>query len=353
MTDLEFFLNNADPISRSDLKAAGINIDNIETCRRFRKLAENNSLTVDKSIHRDNPRSQHLFNYIKYCGYDLDAYVRDYLRHIQPYMIKRFPSQEKREAHLCILDENYRVSLYIKANMEKDNQPVISFHENTKDGFAKDNRAIIAHDKYVPVIADTILSNHEGSNRYVIKCLIQRGTLALPINVTGYLAEGDIFIVERQAIEQEFIDHCNDYIRGLYTSNLHVAEDMELFSVMQQIAFTSHGNSTFSNISKLIDNMDIQPVKENRSAASCVLITYINHLILTKTDQEELIKLLEDKKLVKPSKLYEPAIDSCIDAIANLPGPSAPVIPEITVKEKDGSKIPDDLKHLSCLQDSE
>ena len=78
--------------------------------------------------------------------------------------------------------------------------------------------------------------------------------------------------------------------------------------------------------------MDIQNTKENKAAAGCVLLTYINHLTLTKTDQAELIKLLEDKKQITPSKNYAPAIDACIDAIQGLPGPSAPNIPVVSEK---------------------
>ena len=86
----------------------------------------------------------------------------------------------------------------------------------------------------------------------------------------------------------------------MYTSSVDLAalDQVEIFSVLQQISFTSYGNTIFSNLTLLIDNMEIQRGIPSIKAADFALTTYINHLYLTREQANELVALLEEKYVV-------------------------------------------------------
>lgn len=106
----------------------------------------------------------------------------------------------------------------------------------------------------------------------------------------------DVFIVEKNAINLQFLSYCNDYIRDLYTSDLELDFDkIQVFSMLQQISFTSYGNDTFSSISILIDSLTIQPDYISKTTADFALITFVQNLKLTDEQQTELKNLLVQK----------------------------------------------------------
>ena len=139
--------------------------------------------------------------------------IKGYLANIQPYMISRFPSQEKSDTILCVLDNAYRISLYIKLNKQKGNELIVSFRENNKRGIAKENNTIINYSavqrEIVPVIGEPTGARIEGSPMEEIKVFVQRGMLLLPIRVMAEACEGNIYLVERGSIETPIIEECN------------------------------------------------------------------------------------------------------------------------------------------------
>lgn len=282
----------------------GISMEMVGVCREIRKLAKLDRIQLDETTHRSG-LNKHLYSYIEYCGIDAKSYIKDYLANLQPYMLQRFSSQEPSSNFICVLDHMYRISLYIKIDKSFGKEVIVSFHENNKRGIAKENNMIRNKPDYlVPVFADEICARIEGAVKDEIKVLMQRGMLLLPIRVMGQKCENGVYIVNEQELETPIIEQCNQYLRDMYTSDLDLEalDQVELFSVLHQISFTSYGNTVFSNISLLIDNLALQKSVIGKKAADFALVTYVDHLIFDDDQAKELMELLDEKYKVKSQR---------------------------------------------------
>lgn len=277
------------------LREKGIDTSNISICEKIRKLAKLDRIRLDESEHRSG-LNKHLFDYLDYCGVNKLEFIKGYLSKLQPYMIERKKDQEKSKELICVIDNLYRVSVYIKLSNKQFEEMIVSFHEDNIRGVARTN-SVIKNDKrdIVPIFADTILGRVESSDKYVVKAIFQRGLKTLPLELPAVKC-GNIFLVSKKAIDLSFIDYCNGYIRDLYTSNLQLDfESIEIFSMLQQISFTSYGNDTFSSTSLLIDSLCVQSDYNSKSTADFALVTFVQNLALTEEQQKELIELLYEK----------------------------------------------------------
>ena len=279
----------------------GIDTSMINVCSRIRRIAKLERVKLDEEEHRSK-LNRHLFEYIEYCGLDKLEFIKQYLSNLQPYMIERRKDQESVETFVCVIDNLYRISVYIKIDTKQFEEIIVSFQENNKRGIAKTNSLIkIDNKKYVPIFADSILSYSED-NKYIVKAFFQRGLKVLPLELPALKCK-DVFIVQQSAINLQFVSYCNDYIRELYTSDLDLDFDkIEVFSVLQQISFTSYGRDTFSSISILIDSLCIQNDYVSKAVADLALVTFVQNLKLTTEQQEELKALLFDKYKVSDIK---------------------------------------------------
>ena len=282
-------------ITYEQAQQRGIDMSMIAVCRKLRNLAMLDRVTLDDSEHRSG-LNKHLFDYIEYCGMEVLDFIKGYLSRLQPYMLERRKDQEPDRRFICVVDNLYRISVYIKVINTQFEEVIVSFHEDNKRGIAKTNDLIrMENTKYVPVFADSILSKITDRNQYVVKTILQRGLKALPLELSAVKCQ-DVFLVEKRAIDQQFVSYCNDYIRELYTSDLNLDFDrIEVFSVLQQISFTSYGNDTFSSISLLIDSLCVQHDMVSKSVADFALVTFSQNLRLTNEQREELVALLEQK----------------------------------------------------------
>lgn len=298
------------------LESKGIDTSMIKVCRKLRALARLDRITLDTSTHRSG-LNQHLFEYIEYCGLDTLTFVKTYLSNLQPYMIQRRKDQESLKSYLCVIDNLYKVSVYIKADTKQFEEIIISFHEDNKRGVAKSNKIqLYSRNQYVPIFADSVLSKVADENRYVVKVMAQRGLLELPLEVVGFKCQ-DIFIVNRTSIDALFLSYCNDYIKELYTSDLNLDFDrIEVFSVLQQLSFTSYGKDTFSSISILIDSLCAQSDYISRQAADFALVTFVQSLKLTSEQQEDLKRLLDTKYMVSDIKRIDIILQRIKDNLA-------------------------------------
>lgn len=310
-------------VTAAEAERNGVSLEMAAVCKQIRNLAKLDRIMLDESEHRSG-LNKHLFSYIEYCGLNARDYIRDYLSNLQPFMIERFRSQEPSDSYLCVLDHMYRVSVYIKLDKTFGNEVIVSFHENHKRGVAKENNLLRnKQERIVPVFAEERIAQIEGSPREEIRVLIQRGMLTLPIRIMGQRCEKGIFLVNEQDIETPIIDQCNQYLRDLYASNLDLEalDKVELFSVLHQISFTSYGNSVFSNISLLIDNMAVQKGVIGKKVADFALVTYVEHLLLDENQAQELIALLDERYRVKSQRGIEVILQRIKDGIwAKLPG---------------------------------
>jgi len=304
-------------ITVTEAEENGVSMDMVRICREIRKLAKLDRLKIDETVHRSG-LNKHLYSYIEYCGIDVKDYIKDYLSNLQPYMLERFPSQEPDNNYICVLDNMYRVSLYIKLDKTFGNEVIVSFHENNKRGIAKENNLIRNKtERFVPVFAEELCARIEGAVKEEIKILIQRGMLLLPIRIMGQKCENGVYIVNERDIETPVIEQCNQYLRDMYTSDLDLEalDKVELFSVLHQISFTSYGNTVFSNISLLIDNLAMQKSVIGKKVADFALVTYVEHLLIDEDQSKELIELLDEKYKVKSQKGIEFIIDRIKDGL--------------------------------------
>lgn len=282
-------------LTYEDARHQGIDMSMIAVCRKLRRLAKLDRLKLDETEHRSG-LNKHLFDYIEYCGRDVLDFVKQYLSNLQPYMIMRRKDPEPARSFICVIDKIYRVSVYIKADNCQFEEVLISFHEDNKRGIARTNSLIQADKaRYIPIFADSVMSCIEEENRYVVRAFFQRGLTVMGLDLAAAKCE-DVFIVEKNAIHMQFLSYCNDYIRDLYTSDLNLDFDrIEVFSVLQQISFTSYGRDTFSSVSILIDSLCVQKDMISKSLADFALVTFVQNLRLTDEQRQELWGLLEEK----------------------------------------------------------
>lgn len=316
----------------------GVSMETVRVCKEIRRLAQLDRITLDESVHRSGLNT-HLYAYIEYCGMDVKEYIKEYLSNLHPYMIERYKEQEPDNNFICVLDNIYRVSIYIKLDKTFGNEVIVSFHENNKRGIAKENNMIQNKSaQLVPVFADEVCAKIEGSPKEEIKVFVQRGMLTLPIRIMGQKCENGLYIVNREDIETPILEQCNQYLRDMYTSDLELEalDKVEIFSFLHQISFTSYGNTVFSNISLLIDNMAIQKGHISKKVADFALITYIDHLSIDKQHADELVELLEDKYRVKSQK----GIELILERIKNGLYAKNEVMEIELVEQKDAKVVP-------------
>lgn len=254
-------------ITVAEAEKLGIDLSMAKICRILRKLAKLDRLKLDETEHRSG-LNKHLFHYIEYCGETVLEYVKNYLSNLQPYMIERRKDQEKKKSYICVIDNMYRISVYINVDKSFGEEMIVSFHEDNIRGVAKTNALIKnKRNRLVSVFADSYGSIDMQNGNVSVKVLAQRGMKVLPLDIIGFKCK-DMFIVREADINNQFLNYCNEYIRDLYTSNLNLDFDkIEVFSMLQQISFTSYGRDTFSSVSLLIDSMVSQPDAISRQAA--------------------------------------------------------------------------------------
>lgn len=301
-------------MTRQEAESLGIDLSTIKACKRIRQLAKLDRLRIDEDTHQSGI-NKHLFSYIEYCGYEVLEFVRMYLSRLQPYMLERRTDQEEVDSYLCVIDTLYKVSVYIKADTTQFEEVIVSFHEDNKRGVARTNSLIKRSDiDTVPIFSDCITGHSPETERYTVREIFQRGLKELPIELSAVKCE-DFFLVSRRAIELQFISYCNDYLRDLYTSDLDIDfSQVEIFSMLQQISFTSYGKDTFSSISLLIDSLTAQNDRISKATADFALTTFVHSLKLTTEQRTELSMLLREKFKVTAIK----GIDLILDRVTDL-----------------------------------
>ena len=307
--------------------------ENINTCRKLRRLGKLDRITIDETEHRSG-LNKHLFDYIEYAGLDLKSYIKQYLSNLQPFMIERKRNQEYDKGIICIIDKLYRVSVYIKADNTQFSEAIISFHENNINGIAKTNDVYVKNQHgYVPVFADSETSSLLDSDKYGIKVFIQRGLKTYPIELVGKKLKEDVYIVSERTIEQFLIDDCNTYIQDLYMSDLNLDfSQIDVFSALQQLSFTSYGNDTFSTLSLLIDSFAVQKDVISKCVADSAIVTFSQNLSLSNAQKKELLNLLKTKFMVTSMKRIHLLLDRIEDNLAL----NHPVAVEETIIDQDG-----------------
>lgn len=273
----------------------GFDTSTISVCKKIRYLSRLDRIFLDNET-KSSPQSKHLFEYIDFCGKDVLEFVKACLSNLQPYMIVKNQNQGSDERCLCVIDNRYAVLLEVKINKIQQEEVVVSFLENNTRNIDELNWKLNpTQNQLVPVFADRVNSWVIGTDNYVVRVMVQRGMLTLPLNLSGKKC-ADVFWVRKFTMEKELINYCNEYLRDLYTSNLPLNFDQIVFSSrLQQISFPAYGKDTFSVLSLLVENLCVLSDKLSRSAADFALTTYMQSLILTEEQKEELCSLLQDR----------------------------------------------------------
>ena len=242
-----------------------------------------------------------------YLGIDKLEYIKNYLCHIQPFMITEISSQERWDNAICILDEYYRISVYIKVDATKGEEVIVSFHESNKGGVAKRNPES-EPGEWVYVFAESLGSHVIGTDSYSVNLFIMRGVKLLPINVPAKRYDDEGFLVRYWYISHSLLEICNDYLQDLYTSDLDFSS-IQPFSSLQQLSFTSFGNDVFSNISMLIDSMLIQKDFNSKQIADAALCIYCNNVKMTDSGKAELLDTLKARFAVNSIRIIPQIIE--------------------------------------------
>ena len=264
-------------------------------CKQIRNLAKLGRVSLCTDCYSIG-RAKNLLNYLDYVGINPQDYIKEYLENIQPYMLQRDLSKEPNESYISVIDNMYAISLYIKGDVTEYQEVVVSFHESHgKGGIAKKNLMRTNPERKVPVFADRISSINRETKEFFADVFIQRGLLTLPLYVQAVKCE-DFFLVRERDISVAVINYCNRYIEELYSSKLNLNfDEIEIFSILQQMPFTVYGNDVFSTISLLIDSLNIQNDVYSKREADFALITFLQNLKLTKEQKDELMEILYEK----------------------------------------------------------
>ena len=269
-------------------------------CKRLRRLARLDRIKLDESEHASG-LNRHLFKYFDFIGIDRLDYIKKYLAHIQPFMIKEIKNQEKFDNAICVLDEYYRISVYIKVDATKGEELIVSFHENNKNGVAK-REPIKDTNREVYVFPESISSHVMGSDLYNINLFITRGATSLPMNISARKCDEEGFWVRLSDITRAMVETANSYLQDLYTADLDYSQ-VEPFYSLQQISFTSYGTDVFSGISLLIDSLLIQMSYTSKQVADSALCIFCSTIELPELTKKELLDTLRERYKVNAVKI--------------------------------------------------
>ena len=283
-----------EPVSDVDLQIRK------DLTRRLRRLARLSRIRLDETEHASG-LNLHLLKYLDSLGLDRLQFIKNYLSNLQPYMISEIKTQERFDNAICVLDEFYRISVYIKVDATKNEEIIVSFHENNRNGISRRN-SLIRRDELVYVFADSVGSHVEGTDSYSINLFIIRGVKSFHLNIPARSYDADGFLVRESDISNALTDIVNRYLEDLYTADLDFS-DIELFSSLQQLSFTSYGNDVFSNISLLIDSLIIQKDSIGRQTADAAMCIYCNNIRLLQKDRQELLETLKMRYAVNSVKV--------------------------------------------------
>ncbi|MBE5859813.1 MAG: helix-turn-helix transcriptional regulator [Butyrivibrio sp.] len=269
-------------------------------CKKLRRLSRLDRIKLDESEHASG-LNKHLFKYFDFIGVDKLDYIKKYLEHIQPFMVKEVKTQEKFDNAICVLDEHYRISVCIKLDATKGEEVIVSFHENNKNGVAK-REPLKRTDQELYVFPESISSHVVGTDKYTINLFITRGATSLPMTVSARKCDEEGFWVRMSDITRNMIETANSYLQDLYTADLDYSE-IEPFYSLQQISFTSYGTDVFSGISLLIDSLLMQMSPLSKQVADAALCIFCSTIELPEITKKELMDTLRERYKVNSVKI--------------------------------------------------
>lgn len=327
-----FTVDNRD-VEVSDVLRA----DSVSTAYLIRKLARLDRIRLDTNDHRHSA-NKHLFEYIEYCGYSVIDYVKKYLQNIQPYMIIRNKSQEPDENYLCVIDDMYAVSLYIKLDTRKYDEVIVSFHESAQGMFARSNRFRVKSWRYVPVIADQVKAYVPETNKRVITVWIMRGMVCKECTVTATQV-ANYYLADFLAIEAQLVSVVNEYMynvqEGLKEKELGIDKEMYnreviYFTNSQQLSITSYGKDVVSTISLLIDRSLSSNDVDYRKFADGLLSIYIGNLSLTDMERLNIYRIIQSRYKVQDTQRMQPLLERVYTLLHTSLGPRETLNPVST-----------------------
>ena len=126
-------------------------------CKQIRNLAKLGRVSLCTDCYSIG-RAKNLLNYLDYVGINPQDYIKEYLENIQPYMLQRDLSKEPNESYISVIDNMYAISLYIKGDVTKYQEVVVSFCDNyytNQNGTNSDNIIMVFSNRNSSVNIET------------------------------------------------------------------------------------------------------------------------------------------------------------------------------------------------------
>lgn len=283
-------------------------LEQLNLCLKIRRIASSKDLKLDTSVHKVTFNT-YILDFIKAVGLEPLDFIRDYLRSIQPYMIRRDRNQEITKNTRCIIDFTYYIPFYIKVDMTQFNELIVSFHED----YNRKDFSINKTQEYYLLITDKKLER--SPEEQVFSSTIPRGFMFLNYRSFSYILDHNCVKVRKNDLDT--------FISGTVIELLNTFVESDKFDIINSdISFTSYGDHILNNISLVVDLiMSNSKNKRFTLAASTTLLDLLSQLEQM-TDSENLKRILINRFSTRNlNKLSSTSLET-LNSVINLIGGS-------------------------------
>ena len=155
-----------------------VDISSVKICKTIRNMARVNTIKISLE-NCSNQNVGDLIDYLELCGVDIESYISEYLRNLQPYMIEWNENEDYPDDIYFIINKQHKITICIKLEKATDDAMqslVVSFCEDYR--YPHENPQI-----FVPVFADSIRCVNQTNNSAFINIYVQRGLLSVKLTV--------------------------------------------------------------------------------------------------------------------------------------------------------------------------
>ena len=275
--------------------------DYIDICKRIRKYALENKLTIDLSENKsNNENNTHLLKLMGACNIGADNFVKNYLYNLQPYSLSKFQgSKALDKTSVWLSDMGYGNSLAIKINESDGNNPiVVSFHKSDFHGnYTIGNKDF--SDKPCAVFVDKVA---ERPNCLGVDFTVQRGFISYIIHSITEYCKNDVALVDYKDIKTALDDTLNSFYKNLADTYLVDNDDSSITLNSTNLSFMTQGYSVADNICLMIDLYSKYTDSKSRKIVCDLTMNLLSGVPFGRLDELKLT--LKQKNINSRNKLY-------------------------------------------------